>query len=195
MHELRYYLLMAEGRWRVGDFLRLGNDAIQPLEKSASKLLICYKPNFLACGLQDFDAGESGRRRARREWNGALNRPPGRVVKSAGSRRNPHKHAGSRNEKGQPRAVDLRKLVEAARIEHASAARPPHSPHMLIPVFAFDRLLTGSLRISKIQQLRTTRVLHISLTLLVPGNSTSRISILTAPGQAVLRSSSCAVSG
>lgn len=128
--------------------------------------------------------------RDRQVLNGRL----GEVEKSADSRRNPRKHARTHNEKGQPRVVDLYELVEEGGIKPESA-RPPHSPHMLISVFAFDRLLTGSLRISKIQQLRTTRVLHISLTLLVLGNSTSRISILTAPGQAVLRSSSCAVSG
>jgi hypothetical protein len=48
--------LAAEGQPRVGDFLRVGNDAIQPLEKSASKLLICNERNFGACGLQSFDA-------------------------------------------------------------------------------------------------------------------------------------------
>jgi hypothetical protein len=41
----------------VGGFPRPGNDAIQPLEKSASKLLICNERNFGACGLRVFDGG------------------------------------------------------------------------------------------------------------------------------------------
>ena len=40
----------------------MGNDAIQPLEKSASKPLICNERNFGACGLQDFDARRGERR-------------------------------------------------------------------------------------------------------------------------------------
>jgi hypothetical protein len=109
----------------VGDFLRVGNDAIQPLEKSASKLLICNKLNFRACGLQIFDARPGERRRGRRERNGAWNGQPGEVAKSAGSRRNPRKHAGTRNKKGQPRAVDLCELVEGSGIEWESQL--PHS--------------------------------------------------------------------
>ena len=66
----------------VGDFLRVGNDAIQPLEKSASKLLICNERNLGACGLQDFDAGEAGRIRARRERNGAFERATGTESRS-----------------------------------------------------------------------------------------------------------------
>ena len=107
---------MAERQPRVGDFLRLGNDAIQPLEKSASKLMICNERNFGACGLQDFDAGEAGRIRARRERNGPLNGLRDQVTKSAGSLRNPRKHAGLRNEKGQPSVVGLYELVEEGGI-------------------------------------------------------------------------------
>jgi hypothetical protein len=101
----------AEGQSRVGNFLRLGNDLIQPLEKSASNSLICKKLNFRACGLQNFDATRGERRRGRREWNGALTGRLTRVTKSAGPRRTPRKHAGPRNEKGQPRMVGLVELV------------------------------------------------------------------------------------
>jgi len=51
------------------------------------------------------------RRRARREKNGSLNGLPGHQAKSAGSRRNPRKHAGARKEKGQPSVVGLWLLV------------------------------------------------------------------------------------
>jgi hypothetical protein len=111
----------ATGQSRVGDFLRLGNDPIQPLERSASKPLICNDQNFGACGLQIFDAGRGERRRGRRERNRALNGRPCRIVKSAGSRRNPRQHAGLRNEKGQPRMVGLVELVEEGGIEPESA--------------------------------------------------------------------------
>jgi hypothetical protein len=73
--------------------------------------LICKERNFGACGLQDFDAGEVGRIRPRRERNRAWNGRPCRVVKSAGYRRNPREHAGPRNKKGQPRVVDLSEFV------------------------------------------------------------------------------------
>jgi hypothetical protein len=126
--KLQRHLFCAERQLGVGDFLRVGNDPIQPLEKSASNLLICNERNFGPCGLQDFDARRDERRRGRRELNRALNGRPCHVLKSAGSRRNPHKYAGPVNEKGQARTVGLSELVEAARIEHASAARPPHSP-------------------------------------------------------------------
>jgi hypothetical protein len=102
----------ATGQSRVGDFLRPGNDAIQSLEKSASKLLICNKLNFRACGLQDFDAKQGERIWARREWNVTLNGRPCRVVKSAGFLINPRKHSAPRNKKGQPRGVGLYELVE-----------------------------------------------------------------------------------
>jgi len=46
---------------------RVGNDAIQPLEKSASNPLFCNERNFAACGLQIFDARRGERRRGRRE--------------------------------------------------------------------------------------------------------------------------------
>jgi hypothetical protein len=70
MHELRFPLICAEGRPRAGDFPRLGNDAIQPLEKSASNPLICNERNFGACELQDFDACGGGEKRGpeRLEW-------------------------------------------------------------------------------------------------------------------------------
>ena len=126
-HELQRHGINAKGRSRVGDFLRVGNDDIQPLEKSSSNPLICNERNFNAYGLQNFDATRGERRSGRRERNGALNGVLGQQAKSAGFRKNPRKHAGSRNKKGQPRAVDLYILVEAARIEHASAARPPYS--------------------------------------------------------------------
>jgi hypothetical protein len=100
-------MVCTKGEQEVGGFLRLGNDAIQPLEKSASNSLICNERNFSACGLQEFDADDVGRRRARRERNGALKGLYTQVTKSVGSRRNPRKHAGSRNKKGQPRAVGL----------------------------------------------------------------------------------------
>jgi hypothetical protein len=98
---------MRAARARFGDCFRLGNDAIQPLEKSASKLLNRNERNFGACGLQNFDARGGERRRGRRERNWAWNGQPGEVAKSAGSRRNPRKHAGTHNKKGQPRAVGL----------------------------------------------------------------------------------------
>ncbi len=45
----------------VGGFLRVGNDAIQPLEKSASNPLICKDSIFDASGLRVFLAlGEGG---------------------------------------------------------------------------------------------------------------------------------------
>ena len=125
--KLQPRLVCAESQTRVGDFLRLGNDPIQPLEKSASKLLIRNEPNFTARGLQNFDAGRGERRRGWRKRNGSLNGLLGRITKSAGTRRNPREPAGSLKEKGQPRVVGLFGLVEAARIEHESAARPPHS--------------------------------------------------------------------
>jgi len=63
-----------------------------------------------------------------RERNEVLNDQSGVEVKSAAFRRNPRIHAGTRKKKGQPRVVGLCELVEAARIEHASAAGLPHSP-------------------------------------------------------------------
>jgi hypothetical protein len=41
----------------VVGFPRPGNDAVQPLEKSASNSLICNEGNFCACGLRIFDGG------------------------------------------------------------------------------------------------------------------------------------------
>jgi hypothetical protein len=113
---LRPRVVCAEVQPRVGDFLRLGNDAIQPLEKSVTNPRICNNRFSRACGLQDFDAGEAGRRRAWREWNRALNEPPAQQANSAGTRRNPRKHAGPRNKKGQPRVVGLYELVEGSGI-------------------------------------------------------------------------------
>jgi hypothetical protein len=72
MQKLQRYLVWAEGQSRVGDFLRLGNDAIQPLEKSASKSLICRVRNFGACGLRVFDAGR-GREKSGPPWITAKN--------------------------------------------------------------------------------------------------------------------------
>jgi hypothetical protein len=43
------------------------------------------------------------------------------VTKSAGTRRNPRKHARTRTEKGQPRAVGLVELVEECGIKQKSA--------------------------------------------------------------------------
>jgi hypothetical protein len=44
----------------VGHFLRAGNDAIQPIEKSASKLLNRNERDFGVCGLQMVDARGCG---------------------------------------------------------------------------------------------------------------------------------------
>jgi hypothetical protein len=115
-HELQHRGIDAKGQPRVGDSLRVGNDAIQPLEKSASKLLFCRAPILGACGLQSFDARQGERRRGRRERNRALNERRCRVAKSAGVRRNPRKHAAARKEKGQPRVVGLYILVEKCEI-------------------------------------------------------------------------------
>ena len=79
---------------------RPGNDAIQPFEKSASKLLNRNERNFGACGLQDFDAKQGERRRAGRERNGPLNRLRVQVSTSTGSRKLPRKHAGLRGKMG-----------------------------------------------------------------------------------------------
>jgi hypothetical protein len=67
---LRYHLLMAERYRRVDDFLLAANDAIQPLEKSASNPLICNGRYRGACGLQVFDAGRDGEKKGpeRVEW-------------------------------------------------------------------------------------------------------------------------------
>ena len=73
MQKLRGDSLTAEGPPRVGDSLRVGNDAIQLLEKSASNSLICNERNFGACGLQKFDARRRERRRGRRERNDLSN--------------------------------------------------------------------------------------------------------------------------
>ena len=121
---LRYRSFCAQSQSRVGDFIRSGNDAIQPLEKSASNSLICNERNFGACGLQIFDARRGERRRGRRERNRALTGLSGQIAKSAGTRRNPRQHAGLRNKKGQPRAVDLQVLVEVCRNEQTSASTP-----------------------------------------------------------------------
>jgi len=123
-HELQRRAFNGKGYPRVGDFLRVRNDPIQPLEKSASKLMICNERNFRACGLQNFDARRAERRRGRRERNRALNGLPDRVAKSAGTLRNPRKHAGPCNEKGQPRAVGLYELVEESGTELPSASTP-----------------------------------------------------------------------
>jgi hypothetical protein len=112
---------MRAARARFGDCFRLGNDAIQPLEKSASNLRICNERNFGACGLQDFDARRGERRRGRRERNDLSNWLSGVRAKSAGTRRNPRKHAGPRDKKGQPRVVGLAELVEGSGIECESA--------------------------------------------------------------------------
>ena len=120
-HELQRLGMNGKGQSQVGYFRRVGNDAIQPLEKSASNRLICNDQNFGTCGLQDFDAGEGERRRGGRERNKVLNDQSGVEVKSASSRRNPRKHAGSRKEKVQPRVVDLYELVEEGGIEPESA--------------------------------------------------------------------------
>lgn len=61
----------------VGNFLRVGNDAIQPLEKSASEPLICNDRICGASGLRVLGAGRGERRRVRRERNEALNVLPG----------------------------------------------------------------------------------------------------------------------
>jgi hypothetical protein len=121
-HELQRLGMNGKGQSQVGYFPRVGNDAIQPLEKSASNRLICNDQNFGTCGLQDFDAGEGERRRGGRERNKVLNDQSGVEVKSASSRRNPRKHAGSRKEKVQPRVVDLYELVEGTGIESESAS-------------------------------------------------------------------------
>ena len=60
-------IVVDKGQSQVGYFRRVGNDAIQSLEKSASNRLICNDQNFGTCGLQDFDAGEGERRRGRRK--------------------------------------------------------------------------------------------------------------------------------
>ena len=84
-----------------------GNDTIQPLEKSASKYLICNARNFVACGLQIFDAGGGGEKTAPEKAEWALKRLPGHAAKSAGFRRNPRRFTGSRIESGQPGVVAL----------------------------------------------------------------------------------------
>ena len=127
-HELQRLGMNGKGQSQVGYFRRVGNDAIQPLEKSASNRLICNDQNFGTCGLQDFDAGEGERRRGGRERNRALNRRTCRVVKSAGIRRNPRKPAGLRNEKDQPRAVGLYELVKVIGNEQTFARYSRESP-------------------------------------------------------------------
>ena len=57
------------------------------------------------------------KRRGTRERNRALKGLYSQVTKSAGFRSNPRKHAGLRNEKGQPKAVGLYELVEGSGIE------------------------------------------------------------------------------
>jgi hypothetical protein len=120
---LQRRLVCAERQSRVGDFPRVGNDPIQPSEKSASKLLICNDCICGASGLQIIDAMGAERRRARSEWNRALRGLPGRVAKSAGTCRNPRNSAVLRNKKGQPRAVDLYILVAGHGIERKSACK------------------------------------------------------------------------
>ena len=117
----RVAILMEAGAYAFVRCAVISIDAIQPLEKSASKPLICNDRFCGACGLQDFDAGRVQRRRARREWNGPKNGLPGQKAKSAGFRRNPREHAGPGNGKGQPRAVGLDDLVDGNGIEYESA--------------------------------------------------------------------------
>jgi hypothetical protein len=73
--------------WEVSCFLRVGNDAIQPLEKSASKLLIRNGRNFGACGLQIFDGGWGREKNGHERAEGDLERV-GQAAGFADSRSN-----------------------------------------------------------------------------------------------------------
>ena len=149
--KLNRCLVFAEGQPRVGDFLRLGNDAIQPLETSASKLLICNERNFGACGLQDFDA-----RRGREE--GAEESGIGPGTGNPARWRSPQTPAEIPANPQDP-AMKKANRERLAFVNWWRRRESNTSPqqglrihfYMLIPVFAFNRLLTGSLRISKIQ--------------------------------------------
>ena len=67
LHQRNSLAMTPKDSLQVGCFLQVGYDAIQPLETSASKSLICNDRICGASGLQNFDAMGAGRRRAWRE--------------------------------------------------------------------------------------------------------------------------------
>jgi hypothetical protein len=111
------------GRLGCGGFLRVGNDSIQPLEKSASRSLIRNDRFCDACGLQDFDAWRGGEKKApeRVEWGIEWATTPSHEVRRLPQK--PPQFRGTK-EKGQPRTVDPWTLVEEHGIEPQTASPP-----------------------------------------------------------------------
>jgi hypothetical protein len=56
--------LIGEKRVAI-DFLRVGKDTIQTIEKSMCKPLIGYDREYSACGFQYFDASRGGEKKRR----------------------------------------------------------------------------------------------------------------------------------
>lgn len=99
----------------ISCFLWVVNAAIQPLEKSASKLLICNGRIFNASALRVFDASRDREKKGpeRAEW--ALDRASGPAGEVRKLPQKPPYFRRPRNEKGKPRVVDLIYLVEGER--------------------------------------------------------------------------------